>query len=151
MLAHREYIMLRPMRSVAKFVRVLPISSSRGTAYDQVVVAIRFFYEIYNELCTVAARRHTPHRSAGSDSWFYSVRLSTSGHSARSGTSFECMAFVRRKLYHHSRRKRVLLNWINETKNCPEGHFEHTRTGARMSDCKSRLTIVRIETSRLPA
>ena len=36
-----------------------------------------------------------------------------------------------------------------ENKNCTEAHFEHTRTGA--SDRKSRLTIVRIETSRLPA
>ena len=38
-----EFKILCPMRSVAKFVPLVPISSSRGTPYDQVVFAIRFF------------------------------------------------------------------------------------------------------------
>ena len=43
MVALPEYKILRPMRSVAKFVPAVPISSSQGTPYDQVVFAIRFF------------------------------------------------------------------------------------------------------------
>lgn len=38
---------------------------------------------------------------------------------------------------------------IGETTNCTEGQFEHPRI--EESDSKSRLIIVQIETSRLPA
>lgn len=38
--------------------------------------------------------------------------------------------------------------WIDETKNRTGGHFEHTRTKA--SDCKPRLTVVRIDTILSP-
>ena len=43
MVALPEYKILCPMRSVTKFVPAVPISSSRGTPYDQLVFAIRFF------------------------------------------------------------------------------------------------------------
>ena len=49
MVALPEYNILCPMRSVAKFVPVVPISSPRETSYDLEVFAIRFFYEICNE------------------------------------------------------------------------------------------------------
>ena len=45
-----ENTVLRPMRSVAKFVHVTPISSTKDTPYTQAVVPTRFFWEIYIEL-----------------------------------------------------------------------------------------------------